>query len=131
MHCLFNLPINKRAGDMSPSYYHSFYHLLQLDLCLPEQLTCLKTTNRTDKECLDACNGLFADVRIEPNETAASSHFKAIVEEYVRYKEDYVQNIEFNSSLDSKSFGELKIFRMFCFNWSSSFSVAKRKTTHI
>ena len=75
----------------------------------------MKTTNRTDKDCLDACNGLFADVRIEPNETAASSHFKAIVEEYVRYKQNYAQNIEFNSSLDSKSFGELKTSRMFCF----------------
>ena len=68
-------------------------------------------TNQTYIDCLDACNGFFADVRIEPNETAASSHFKAIVEEYVRYKQNYAQNIEFNSSLDSKSFGELKIKR--------------------
>ena len=88
-------------------------HLLQLDLCLPEQMTCLKRINRTN--CLDACNGLFADVR-ERNNTAASSHFKAIVEEYVRYKQNYVENIEFSSSLDSRSFGELKTFRRFCFN---------------
>ena len=79
-------------------------------------MTCLKRINRTDKECLDACNGLFADVRIEPNETAATSHFKAIREEYVRYKQNYVQNIEFNTSMDSKSFGELKTSRKFCFN---------------
>ena len=79
-------------------------------------MTCLKRIKNTDMDCLDACNGLFADVRIEPNETTASSHFKAIVEEYVRYKQDYVQNIEFNSSLVSKAFGELKTSRMFSFN---------------
>ena len=89
-------------------------------------MTCLKRINRTDTDCPDACNGLFADVRIEPTETAASSHFKTIVEEYVKYKQNYVQNIEFNSSLDSKSFGKLKRFFL---NYSPLSQYQKGKQT--
>ena len=58
-------------------------------------------------DCPEACNGLFADVRIEKDELLdQSSDFKSIVEEYVKYKENYVQNIEFNSGFVNKSFGE-------------------------
>ena len=57
--------------------------------------------------CPDACNGIFADTRIEKYEKEPSSDFTSIVDEYIRYKEDYVQNIEFNGSLDETFFGEL------------------------
>ena len=78
-----------------------------MPLCLPDQLGDIreKEASLEDEDCLDACNGLFADVRLEQNETKASSDFKAIVEEYIRYKESFVQNIEFNSSLELTSYG--------------------------
>ena len=57
--------------------------------------------------CPDACNGIFADTRIDKDGMKTSSDFKSIVDEYIRYKENYVQNIEFNGSLDKTFFGEL------------------------
>ena len=81
--------------------------MLQEPLCLPDQLGDIKEMEASfeDEDCLDACNGLFADVRLEQNETRASFDFKTIVEDYVRYKENYAQNVEFNSSLESTSYG--------------------------
>ena len=74
-----------------------------MELCLPEQISCIKS--RSNLDCLDACNGLFADIQIK-YEKEPSSDFKSILDEYIRYKENYVQNIEFNSSFYETSFGE-------------------------
>ena len=46
-------------------------------------------------------------MQIDQTEKKASSDFKAIVEEYIRYKESYAQNIEFNNSSPSTYFGKL------------------------
>ena len=72
-------------------------------------MTCIMSQKKywTDNSCPKACNGLFADVQIQ-EDMNASSDFNLIAGEYLKYKKNYVQNIEFNSSLDSTSFGELK-----------------------
>ena len=69
-------------------------------------MTCIMKQKKPwfDKSCPNACNGLYADVLIK-EDLNASSDFNSIVGEYLKYKENYVQNIEFNSSLDSTSFG--------------------------
>ena len=81
-----------------------------MELCHPEQLACIKkeikTANLDADDCPDACNGIFADIQIEKYEKDPSSDFKSIVDEYIRYKENYVQNIEFNSSFEETSFGK-------------------------
>ena len=81
-----------------------------MELCLPGQLSCfkneIKKTELDNLDCPDACNGIFADIRIEKYMKEPTSDFKSIVDEYIRYKENYVQNIEFNSSFDQTSFGE-------------------------
>ena len=58
-------------------------------------------------DCPDACNGIFADIQIEKYVKEPSSDFKSIVDECIKYKGSYVQNIDFNGSLDETSFGEL------------------------
>ena len=81
-----------------------------MELCLPEQLSCIKKEIKKTKldnlDCPDACNGIFADTSIEKYEKDPSSDFKTIVDEYIRYKENYVHNIEFNGSFGGTSFGE-------------------------
>ena len=76
-----------------------------MELCLPEQRSCINK-KRINLDCPDACNGLFADVQIRKYVDEPSSDFKSILDEYIRYKENYVENIEFNSSFYETSFGE-------------------------
>ena len=81
-----------------------------MSLCLPEQLSCIRKIKHELNifDCPEACNGLFADIRIKKEGTLAqSSDFESIVEKYVRYKENYVQNLEFNASFYESLFGEL------------------------
>ena len=88
-----------------------------MELCLPEQLSCfkneIKRNEKNNLDCPDACNGIFADIQIEKYENEPSSDFKSIVDEYIRYKENYVQNIEFNGSLEETSFGELNQYNLY------------------
>ena len=83
-----------------------------MELCLPGQLSCIKNeikkTEMDNLDCPDACNGIFADLRIDKDGMKTSSDFKSILDDYIRYKENYVQNIEFNSSFDNASYGGLK-----------------------
>ena len=82
----------------------------QMSLCLPEQLGCIRRIKHEldNFDCPEACNGLFADIRIKKEGTLdQSSDFEAIVENYVKYKENYVQNLEFNASFYKSLFGEL------------------------
>ena len=64
-----------------------------MSLCLPEQLSCIQKIKETDLnnfDCPEACNGLFADVRIEKDELLdQSADFKSIVDEYVKYKKNF------------------------------------------
>ena len=112
MHCLHNVNIIQGAGSINNHTFTKPCHssLLQLELCLPEQMTCVRSFKKTNFDCPNACDGLFADMQIEQidqTEKGASSDFKAIVEEYIRYKKSYAQNIEFNSSCPSTYFGEM------------------------
>ena len=81
-----------------------------MELCHPGQLSLIKKEIKMNEfdnlDCPDACNGIFADIRIEKYMKEPTSDFKSIVDEYIRYKENYVQNIEFNSSFDETFFGE-------------------------
>ena len=81
-----------------------------MELCHPGQLGFIekeiKGPELVNDDCPDACNGIFADTSIEKYENQPSSDFKTIVDEYIRYKENYVHNIEFNGSLDETFFGE-------------------------
>ena len=80
-----------------------------MELCHPGQLSFIEKEimrhELDSDDCLDACNGIFADIQIEKYENKPSSDFKSIIDEYIRYKENYVQNIEFNSSFDETLFG--------------------------
>ena len=110
MHCLHNVDIIQGAGSINNHTFTKPCHssLLQLELCLPEQMTCVRNFKKTNFDCPNACSGLFADMQIDQTEEKkASSDVKAIVEEYIRYKESYAQNIEFNSSSPSTYFGEM------------------------
>ena len=82
-----------------------------MELCHPGQLSSIKKEimrpELDSDDCPDACNGIFADIQIEKYDKDPSSDFKSIVDEYIKYKGSYVQNIEFNGSLDETSFGEL------------------------
>ena len=109
MHCLHNVNIIQRAGCINNHTKPCHSSLLQLELCLPEQMTCVRSFKNAYIDCPNACNGLFADVQIKAD-MSASSDFNSIVGEYLKYKENYIQNIEFNNSLDSTSFGELQYY---------------------
>ena len=75
--------------------------------CTPEASRCYKSIPKEIYSCNISCNGLYADVRIEKEgKMNESSDFISIVGEYLKYKENYVQNIEFNSGFINKSFGE-------------------------
>ena len=118
LHCFFVATLCKRSGK---TQIHSrvnpiqglilcYIQLLQMELCHPGQLGFIekeiKGPELVNNDCHDACNGIFADIQIEKYYKEPSSDFKSILDEYIRYKENYVQNVEFNSSLDKTSFGE-------------------------
>ena len=89
-----------------------------MEPCLPEQMTCIMSQKKpwTDTSCPNACNGLFANVHIK-KDLNASSDFNLIAGEYLKYKKNYVQNIEFNSSLDSTSFRKLKYYKYLLYQY--------------
>ena len=61
-----------------------------MELCLPGQLSFIKNeikkTELNSDNCPDACNGIFADLRIDKDGMKTSSDFKSILDDYIRYK---------------------------------------------
>ena len=76
--CFFTVTFITRAGIDSHIDLFQIM-LLQKELCLPDQLSCIediKMAGLDQFDCPDACNGLYTDIRIEKYEMEPSSDFK-------------------------------------------------------
>ena len=60
-----------------------------MELCLPGQLSCfkneIKKTELDNLDCPDACNGIFADLRIDKDGMKTSSDFKSAKIHYILF----------------------------------------------
>ena len=73
-------------------------------LCSPEGRDCIESSSEETFGCQVPCQGLYADVsKIEVPE---NSKYSRIVEEYLNFKRNYVNNVRFNASANSTFFSE-------------------------
>ena len=77
-------------------------------------MDCARQLTKATFDCPIACSGLYADTKASSDDLTLGHDFNTMVEEYGRYKEEYVRNIWYDGQLYKTSYGKqfVKLFQL-------------------